>query len=130
MGATMAEPGPWRIAIPRWHPVDLNTLLKASVRERARLKRLDRDMVIGYTLLCRVPPAHRRKRRVTLTYVRGRGQKGPVPDVDALWKSTLDALVAARVLRDDSPAWAEILPVRFDRADVAATFIDLEDIDL
>ena len=120
--------GTWRIEIPRWHPTDLNTLLNASIRKRARLKRLDREMVLAYTLLCRVPPANKRKRRVLMTYVRGRGQRGPFPDVDALWKSTLDALVAARALHDDSDVWAEILPVRFDRADVPATIIDLEDV--
>ena len=121
--------GPWRIEIPRWHPTDLNTLLRASRWERARLKRLDREMVLAYTLLCRVPPADRRKRRVLMTYVRGRGQRGPVPDDDNLRKSLLDALVAARVLHDDAPAWVEMSSVRYDRADVAATLIDLEDVD-
>lgn len=122
------EPGPWRIVIPCWHPTTLNALMDAPKWDRARLKRLDRDMIVGYALLCHVPPANKRKRRVSMTYIRGRGDRGPFPDVDALWKSTLDALVAARVLQDDSDDWAEILPVHFDRADFAATIIDLEDI--
>lgn len=118
----------WRIEIPRWHPTPLNKLLKAHWRERARLKRYDRDVVISHCLLENVPPATK-KRRVSMTYIRGRGQVGPVPDVDALWKSLLDALVAASVICDDSHEWVEIAPVAFDRDKSSATIIELEDIE-
>jgi hypothetical protein len=40
----------------------------------------------------------------------------------------LDALVAARVLHDDSHRWVEAMRVRFDRAQDHATIIELEDL--
>jgi hypothetical protein len=63
-----------------------------------RLKTLDRDLVWFFARAGRVPPAAG-KRRVDLEITLGKGQRRVDPD--ALWKSTLDALVKADLLIDD-----------------------------
>src|SRR5437868_6189827 len=107
------------IKIPNWHPPSLNTLLRGTRRQRIRLAQEARQLVRGYTLLARVPPAAGR-RRVQLELVLEKGRRRP--DVDASWKALL---VACGALRDDGPLWCELGPVAYARGE-PATVITVE----
>src|SRR4051794_30798006 len=102
----------YRITIPAWIPPTVNELLRGTRRDRIRLAKEARQLVGGYALQAQVPPASC-KRRVRLVIILPRGRR--FPDVDAPFKSTLDALVACGVLRNDSHVWAELAPVRYVR---------------
>jgi hypothetical protein len=109
------------IHIPNFHPTRLNKLL-GHWRVAARLKKNDRSIIQTY---CRGLPAATTKRRVTLTIVLGKRQRGGDPD--SYFKSALDGLVHAKQLVDDSKEWCELAPVKYLRGDMA-TIIELEDI--
>lgn len=121
-GLTVAT---WTVTIPGWTPHRANQLVGCHRGTRGRRKRLDRQMVAAYAAQAGVPPAAR-PRRVGLTITLGPGQRGG--DVDAYWKSLLDALKAARLIRDDSHQWCELLPVRFERGPQRAAAVTLEDL--
>jgi hypothetical protein len=112
------------LTIPGWVPATVNQLLR-SVRGRIRLKKADREVVAVYARLSGIPRATG-QRRVGLTIVLGRGQRGC--DGDAPWKSLLDSLVSAGLLVDDAPAWCELAPVKFRRGErgTEITLTDLE----
>ncbi len=65
-------------------------------------------------------------RRVHLAITLKKGQRAP--DTDAFWKSTLDALVATRLLKDDSRTWCVLDPVEFQRGTEKETTIELTDL--
>jgi Holliday junction resolvase RusA-like endonuclease len=115
------------IEIPDWHPTPLNKLLHAHWGTAAKLKRADREMVWVYV---KAPgksiPNDRVKRSVELTITLSPKQRAC--DGDAYWKTVLDALVKAHALWNDSPAWCELLPVRFERGERKATRIELRDL--
>lgn len=110
------------ITIPNWRPNLLNELLAVHWSKAAKRKKASGNIVRCYT--AHLPKATV-KRRVKLHVVLGKGQRQF--DVDAPWKDLLDALVKAGMLVDDSPKWAEIVPVEFSRGDMAAV-ITLEDL--
>ncbi len=115
---------PYKLTIPGWHPARLNDLLGHwSIRQRR--KRSDRELVAFYALEQRIPPATGR-RRVDLTLTLARRQRAGDPD--AYWKSLLDALTAAGLLRDDNRQGVELGRVAFARGDCPATVIELEDL--
>ncbi len=127
MSTAMPVPAPlrWEIAISAWRPASLNELLRGGPWGAARLKRLDREHVFLYSRLARVPHAVG-KRRVSLRITLPPKQRRW--DIDALWKSLLDALVKASMLRDDNPKWCEMGGVEYTRGEELSTTIILEEV--
>lgn len=115
-----------RLQIDRWHPATVNQLLK-NRWEGARLKKRDKK-IIAETCMVLKPPKATGKRRVHLTIVLKSRQRGA--DVDAQFKSLLDALKHAGLLVDDNSKYAELAPVEYLRGDSFkwGTLILLEDI--
>lgn len=113
------------ITIPNWLPPRLNEFTDRHWAVRSRYKKAAKEMIGGYALLCRIPPAIGR-RRVTLTLTMLPGQRRP--DVDAYWKAVLDSLVCCKAIRGDDPKWVEIAPVVYRRGAEKATVIALEEI--
>lgn len=110
------------VTIPNWHPTTTNQLLGNHWAVSAKRKKADCNLIRTY--LHHHKPATQ-KRRVSLTIVLGKGQRGA--DVDAYWKVLLDGIVQSFQLVDDSKNWCELDPVKFERGDIA-TIITLEDI--
>ncbi len=108
-----------------WIPATLNSLMRGHWSKGHRLKRSDRQVIGLAARLAGVPRATNR-RRVNLRVTLERGKRAPDPD--ALWKSTLDALVHAGALRNDSAAWCVPGEVTFGRGPRRATRIELEDV--
>ena len=50
-------------------------------------------------------------------------------DPDAYFTSLNDALVYARLLRDDNRQGVELLPIKYERAERKATRIELRDVE-
>lgn len=122
-------PRRWTVTIPAWHPVKDNELITSRHWGKAyRLKQADKRMVwYSFRVLpTRVIPRAKGKRRVTLTIVLGKGQRGGDPS--AYWKSLLDALVDCEMLTDDNRQGVELMPVAYERAEKPATRIVLEEI--
>lgn len=113
------------LTVPGYTPPALNALTRGRRRERIRLAKECRDFVTLYARQQSVPLAAG-KRRVTLRLSLGAGQRGA--DVDAYWKATLDALVCAGLLVDDSDRWCEIMPVQFERGNNRQMVVTLEDL--
>lgn len=109
------------ITIPNWRPSPLNTLLGHWAKAHKH-KKTDRNIVATYTN--HLPKAET-KRRVHLTIILGPSQRATDPDSPL--KSLGDALVHAKMLKDDSYKWVEWAPVKFVKGDMA-TIIQLEDI--
>lgn len=108
------------VKIPNWRPALLNEIM-GHWTVSAKRKKADRNIVRTY--LHHLKPAIT-KRRLTVTIVLGKGQRAF--DVDAPWKSLLDAIVISGQLVDDSGKWVEIMPLKFERGEMA-TIIELED---
>ena len=108
------------IKIDNLQPTPLNKLL-GNWRAAMGLKKKDRNIIAWH---CLNLPKASQKRRVTLTIILGKGQRGCDPD--AYFKSMLDALVHAGMLVDDSYKWIELAPVKFIRGDKGC-IIELED---
>ncbi len=113
----------WTIDIPHWHPARLNDLL-GHWAKAARLKKGDRELVAHYA---KGVPTAKGKRRIGLRITLGKGERGG--DVDAFWKSSLDALRHCGVIKDDSKEWTEITPVAYDRGPVRSTRIFVEEME-
>jgi Holliday junction resolvase RusA-like endonuclease len=115
----------YTLEIPRWRAALLNELMH-SVRDKIRLKKLDREMVCAYAWQAKFPPAVG-KRRVSLHVTLGKGMRKF--DVDAWQKSGLDAMKHAKLIVDDSTEFVEIGPLTFSRDPKAwGTRITLEDV--
>jgi hypothetical protein len=93
------------LTIDRWHPARLDQWDGRHWSVRARLKRVDRQIVGLYARTAGIPPATG-KRRVSLMLTLGPRQRGGDPD--AYWKSILDALVHDGLLLDDSRQRVEL----------------------
>jgi hypothetical protein len=98
--------------VPGWAPARLNDLLGHPMKA-ARLKAKDRDTLARAALAHGARPAAGR-RKVELHVVVPASQRRW--DGDSMHKSLLDGLVAARLLRDDGPAWCVCGPVAWSRA--------------
>ena len=118
----------YSILIPNFFPTPLNKLL-CHWAVAAKYKKKDRQMIAAYGAMHKVPKATR-KRRVTLRIYLQKRQRAWDPD--ALWKSTLDALVHAGLLTNDNKEGCELAPVEYCRLNNEAhkteTMIILEDI--
>lgn len=108
-----------------WHPAKLNDLMGHWARA-AKLKKADREKIAVAAVTQGIAPATG-KRKVHLKIVLKPSQRGG--DVDAYWKSTLDALVAVGLLKDDSRQWCELAPAEFERSSIEKTVITLTDIE-
>jgi hypothetical protein len=115
----------YRLEICGWTPTLVNELLHAHPMRAATLKRSDRDLVRGYAFVAGIPAALG-KRRVSVE-LHG-WPRGRLPDPDAVWKSLLDALVAAGLLVDDSARWCEPVPPTFVRSPRRRTVVTLESV--
>jgi hypothetical protein len=116
------------IDIPDWQPTPLNKLM-GSWHTRNRLKHADYKVIWAYSLGKdgkTIVPYGQVKRSVELIVTLEPRQRAPDPD--SLWKVTLDGLVRAYALWNDSPKWCELLPVKFGRGEHKATRIVLRDL--
>lgn len=114
------------IKIPLWHPAPLNKLMENRWKA-ARLKKASKEFIWWSAKAANTPQATG-KRIVTLTIALGKGMRGCDPD--AYWKDLLDAMVFAKLLRDDSPKWIELNPVKYLReSDWWGTIIELQDVE-
>lgn len=119
----------WVIGIPNYHPPLLNTLIGCGPRIRSRRKSECAEIFGVYAAMAGVPlvtQAYQPRRRVFFLF---RGWKrGRVPDEDAFLKASLDALVTARVLVDDSRGWCVWERPVIERGDKFTT-IAIEDME-
>lgn len=116
----------WVIRIDRWHPTRVNQLLNAHWAKRARMKRVDAQLIGASIIGAGVPRFDRARRRVGLQINLGYRQRAGDPD--AYWKSLLDGLVECAALVDDSRTWCELVPVIFCRKAVWGSVIGLSDL--
>lgn len=112
------------INIPNWHPTPLNKLLNSHWAIAAKMKRNVTQMISAYAHNAQIPKATG-KRSLRLIITLGKGQRACDPD--AYFKSTLDALVGLKYLKDDNRQWLELHPTEFNRAENRHTSIVLED---
>ena len=98
-------------------------------RKSNAAKAKDRGMIWAYTKPphCETIPYGQHKRSVEMTITLGKGDRAC--DVDAYWKTVLDALVHAYALWNDSHKWCEIHPIKFERGEKLATRIVLRDVE-
>ena len=113
----------WQFAIPQFVPTTLNRLMRGRRRDRIRLAKGDRELVTYYARSSGIPPATG-KRRVSIKV----SMPGRRPDPDSILKSTLDALVAAGLLRTDSSRWCQLGDVTVEHGDERQTVVRLEDL--
>src|SRR5512135_2122699 len=114
----------YRVIIPGWHPTLTNSLFGHPMAAYRRKKK-DTHQIWLAQLHYRIPPA-KGKRSVKLTIVLGKGQRAGDPD--NYWKSFLDAATKARWILDDRRQCVETPPVQFERAELRATVVEIEDI--
>lgn len=114
----------YRIVIPGWHPARINQMIGHAWPVIARLKRVDRNLVLAYSLPF---PRARGPRSVKLILTLVPRQRAADPD--AYWKSCLDGLVQAGQLIDDSRKWCRLEPVEFMRGTERSTTIELRDLE-
>jgi hypothetical protein len=121
---TTAKATRWEVVLP-FHPTRLNVLMRMHWSRRGRTA-ADEALVIGWSCnLAGVPPA-KGKRRVSMRLtLAGRDKRS---DPDARWKTTLDGLVKAGRLVDDSARWVELGPVEFERGAERKTTLFIEDV--
>jgi Holliday junction resolvase RusA-like endonuclease len=113
-----------RLRIENWHPSTLNQLMR-HWRTAQRLKRVDRNLICAYCILNRIPVAvGSRMVSLELTYARS----GKLPDPDSFWKSTLDALVHAKMLVDDNRHFVRQGTVKIEHGPKRETVIELVDL--
>jgi len=110
------------VRIPNWVPARLNQLLGGHWAKAARLKRADRDTL---ALAFRQTPRATGRRRVAFTITLGPRMRAG--DSDAYFKSLLDGLVQCGQLVDDNRQGVILQMPEFDRGQVKATTIMLED---
>jgi hypothetical protein len=114
------------VRIPGWHPTRLNKLLNSHWATAGKMKKCDRGIIKYY---CREIPKAKGKRLVRFTIVLKKKQRAADPD--AYFKSLLDGLVHAGMLKDDNRQWCEIEQPKYARSGseiVSATIITLIDI--
>jgi hypothetical protein len=114
--------GPFKLILPGFVPATVNELTRGHFRERIRLAEADKEIVGFYARQQGIPLAEK-KRRVGVKI----SKPGRKCDVDAYFKSLLDALVAHSLLVNDSPAWCELSTWEIVRGP-RETVVTLEDV--
>lgn len=116
----------WTLYLPGWIPAPLNQLL-GNHHKAARLKAHDREIIgracVAYGVKAAIGGCAGR-RRVSMLVVWPPGKRAVDPD--ALFKSTLDALVHAGALWDDSANYVKFDQPLYARGEQAATYITIE----
>ncbi len=115
----------WKLVIPNWIPVALNRYVGRHWSAGHKLKKVDRQIIMGYTLLNRFPQATGMMEVSMVITLQGRDKER---DPDSMWKSVLDALKHAGLLVDDSRRWCRLGDVSFQRGDVRSTTIILTEL--
>lgn len=115
----------WTIRIPDWWPTPLNQLINRHHMAAHRLKKTDAQLIQLMAQRQGVPAATG-KRRVSLVIILPPRRRAPDPD--AFWKSLLDGLVGAGLLRNDSQHWVECSPVEFARGKRLCSYVTLEEL--
>lgn len=116
----------WQIVLDGFTPPSVNRLLTSHWAIGHRLKNAVKDRIACGRMMCGpIPDATGRRRVSVAVTVAGRG--GMV-DPDNTLKSLLDALVANRLIVDDSARWIEIGSVTVERGVVKRTVVTLEDV--
>jgi hypothetical protein len=111
--------------LPAYRPPTLNQLMRGTLKARIRLAKECKQFVGAYARMQGTPPATGR-RRVSLTIVlKGRQQEA---DVDAYFKSLLDALVHHGLLLSDRVEHCRLGDVTHTRLGVPGTRVYLEDL--
>ena len=113
------------LTITGWRPHLLNHFANRHWAVRREMKANDALRLLVECQNQEIPRALG-KRRVTLVWILGKGERAP--DADGCWKSLLDGLVHAGRLRDDNPQWCELAPVQYRREAEKGIEITLEDI--
>ena len=114
----------WTLRIDGWRPARLNELLSVHWAVKHRRKDADAMRILVECQNQKIPIATG-KRRVTMTWRLGKGER--TPDADGVWKSLLDGLVRAGRLKDDNMKWCELGPVEFVR-DSKGICVELTDL--
>ncbi len=114
-----------RLRIENWQPTPVNKLLNCHWATAGRRKKVDKNLICAYCLKNRVPIAQG-PREVNLLITLSPKQRACDPD--AYWKSTLDALVHARMLIDDNRQYRRRGTIEFDQGPERATLIELVDL--
>jgi Holliday junction resolvase RusA-like endonuclease len=112
----------YRLRLDRWQPTPINQLMNCHWATSGRRKKVDTNVICGYCIANRIPIAQG-PREVSLLITLGPKQRAPDPD--SLWKSTLDALVHARMLIDDNRQYCRMGSIDFDRGPERSTLIEL-----
>lgn len=113
----------WTFMVPYWMPTPINKLYDRHWIDRRRHKQSDAELVAHYG---RSVPKATGKRSVALHVVFP--PKKRMPDVDALGKSLLDALVGCGILKNDSAPWCRLEPVAYSRGDELLSFITIREV--
>jgi hypothetical protein len=130
----MREPCRSAVEIPRLtqvlvlsgiQPPTLNELTRGKLRDRIRLGKAFRSVVIGMARQHGLVPASG-KRRVSIAITLPKGKRAADPD--AFYKALGDSLVKANLLVGDSHKWVQWGSVEFLRGSELSTCIYLEDI--
>lgn len=115
----------YHLTIDNWTPTRTNEL-RGHWAKAARLKKIDSNMVCGYAIRNRIPVAQGPREvalRITLP-PKSRGK-----DEDAFWKSTLDALVNAKMLIDDCTRYCRTGSVEIVSGEKRETRISLTELE-
>lgn len=113
------------MTIKDWRPATLNKLIGSHWATAGQLKALDRSLVGHAVKYHDVPKATSRRRVDVHIVLKGRQQKA---DVDAYWKSLLDALVQSGALGNDTRQWCMLGDTTYSRGDQTSTTITLTDL--
>lgn len=116
------------LTIDGWQPTPLNVLMRQQRHVRNRSLKSDAQ-VIGAEARCqRITTASgRRAVFLVIRYCRRTGAGDVAPD--ALWKSLLDGMCAAGLLRGVCRQWLELGPVLHEAADRPGIKVIIRDID-
>ena len=118
-------PGVRRLEITGWNPAGLNAITKDKIRAGIRLKKADKELVAMEAIKQATPRATGRRRVDTLIILEP-GQRACDPD--AYFKSSLDALKNAGLLKGDSDKWVDFSKPRFVRSVEKSTVFTLTDL--
>jgi hypothetical protein len=123
------SPGPSRqeFTIEGWRPPSLNTLMRGKISDRIRLGKAARERIAWEARLADVRGTVSIRRRVSLAITLSGRQRAT--DIDSMWKATLDGLVSAGLIVDDSARWCAIGDLSFGRGEATSTRIILEDME-
>lgn len=117
-----------RLVFDGWQPHPLNEFLYAHRHVRSKALHTDAEVIWGEVKRQGITPA-RGKRRVSLVIRFNPATHSGEVDPDALFKSLLDGLRKAKVLREDNRHWLELGGVTFEAAPCRGLVVVIEDVE-